>query len=293
MTAPAPVAESATVPVTEPVVASVAEDGGARHPRRLLRALLGEQVRIGVDEPMRAGVYLDVMRGAGVAPPTARAGLDRMVLRGFLTRARVGREVQYGLTDSAREVLREASERIHSPQPFAPRGPGWTLITFSVPEEQRALRQRLRAALSWAGFAPIRDGLWVAPGEVDLDRALRPVRADLPEHCLVAFRAHDLPDHPLVPSARGAWDLDELRGQHERFLAVWSGGRDAAGVAAPLSTLTLLVADWIALLRADPRLPEALLEPDWPAARSYETYRACRAELAEPAEAELRRLLAR
>lgn len=266
---------------------------GARNPRQLLLALLGEQLDLGIDIPLRAGVYIDVLGDAGIAGPTARAGLDRMVLRGFLTRGRVGREVEYGLTDHARDVLHEAAQRVHSPHPFSPQGHGWTLVTFSVPEGQRTLRHRLRAALTWEGFAPVRDGLWVAPGEVDLAGALEPLRDELPAQCVVAFRARDLPEFPLAPSVRGAWDLDALRDDHERFLAAWDDPDVLAASVPPLSALTMLVSDWLALLRADPRLPAEFMDADWPAPRSIDAYRARRRELIDPARAALNRLAGR
>lgn len=269
-------------------VAELASDAAsARNPKQLLLALLGEQLDVGIDAPLRAGVYLDVLEGAGVAVPTARATLDRMVLRGFLTRARVGRGVEYGLTDHGREVLSEASERVHSPHPFSPQGQGWTLVTFSVPEGQRTLRHRLRAALTWEGFAPVRDGLWVAPGAVDLVAALGSLRDELPSPGIVAFRAQDLPEFPLAASVRGAWDLEALRAAHERFLAVWEDPAVLAASVPPASALTMLVSDWLALLRADPRLPEHFLDGDWPASRSIAAYRARRAELLAAARDDL------
>ena len=56
-----------------------------------------------------------------------------------------------------------------------------------------------------------------------------------------------------------------------------------------LVTRTMLVADWLALLRADPRLPRELLDDDWPADRSLALYRELRARTAEPAAEEYRR----
>jgi len=260
------------------------DDAGlARNPRQLLLALLGEQLDLRIEHPLRAGVYLDVLEGAGVAGPTARATLDRMVVRGFLTRGRVGREVEYGLTDHGRDVLREGSERVHAPDPFSPHGGGWTLVTFSVPEGQRTLRHRLRAALTWGGFAPVRDGLWVAPGEVDLAGALEPLRDELADSSVVAFRARDLPEFPLAASVREAWDLVALRDLHERFLAVWEEPAPSAASVPPLSSLTMLVSDWLTLLRADPRLPCEFLDSDWPASRSLAAYSARRAELHDAA----------
>jgi phenylacetic acid degradation operon negative regulatory protein len=263
----------------------------SRSPQRLLLALLGEQLDAEVDRPLRAGFYIEALEGAGIAGPTARATLDRMVLRGLLTRSRVGRGVEYGMTEQVRGILREAAERVHSARPFDPVGHGWTLVTFTVPEGQRTLRHRLRAALTWEGFAPLRDGLWLAPGEVDLDEALGPLREELPDGCVTAFRARDLPAFPVAPSARGAWDLDAIRAEHERFLAAWANPGDLPASVPPLAALTMLVADWLALLRADPRLPEEFLDEAWPAARSFEVYRARRAEWAPGAGDAFRALL--
>ncbi|WP_448811529.1 PaaX family transcriptional regulator [Agromyces bauzanensis] len=254
-----------------------------RNPKRLLLALLGEQLDAGLDRPLRAAAYIEVLEGAGVAGPTARATLDRMALRGFLTRTRVGREIEFAMTDHARDVLREAAERVHSEHPFAPQGRGWTLVTFTVPEDRRTLRHRLRAALTWEGFAPLRDGLWLAPGEVDLAGALEPLRDQLPEQCVMAFRARDLTEFPVAQSVRTAWDLDSIRAAHDGFLATWADPERLAASVPPLSGLTMLVADWLALLRSDPRLPGEFMDDDWPAARSLAAYRARRVEFADGA----------
>jgi phenylacetic acid degradation operon negative regulatory protein len=48
----------------------------------------------------------------------------------------------------------------------------------------------------------------------------------------------------------------------------------------------MLVADWLALLRVDPRLPREFMDARWPAARSYETYRRLHAALATASDAE-------
>ena len=42
----------------------------------------------------------------------------------------------------------------------------------------------------------------------------------------------------------------------------------------------------LALLRADPRLPRAFMNDDWPADRSFEVYWVCRRALEEPAAAQ-------
>src|SRR5690606_11802461 len=164
-----------------------------RAPKQLLLAFLGEFVLDRHTEPLRASVILEVMEGAGVAAPATRATLDRMTTRGLLQRRRRGREIEFELTRESEAVLREGGQRVRGADPVPGHGEGWTLVTFTLSEGQRTLRHRLRAALTWAGFAPLRDGLWLAPGEVDLATTLDPLRDDLPAGSITAFRARDMP----------------------------------------------------------------------------------------------------
>ncbi len=163
-----------------------------------------------------------------MAAPATRATLDRMVRRGLISRERRGREIRFTLTSEGSAVLREATERVRGPHPFEPHGTGWTLVTFSVPENQRTLRHRLRSALTWEGFAPLRDGLWLAPGEVDLKSALEPLQADLPPGAVTAFHARELPGYAMADNVRAAWDIDRIRDEHLAFIETWS---DPATVA--------------------------------------------------------------
>jgi phenylacetic acid degradation operon negative regulatory protein len=253
----------------------------SRQPKQLLLAFFGEHV---VDQdvpPLRASALIEVLEGAGVAAPATRATLDRMVQRGLLTRERRGREILFSLTEEGGAVLREATERVRGPHPFQPHGTGWTLVTFTVPEDQRTLRHRLRSALTWEGFAPLRDGLWLAPGEVDLDAALEPLRSDLPVAAITAFHARELPGYAMADNVRAAWDIEKIRDEHLAFIDTWSAPSTAAEAGSPLAARAMLVADWLALLGTDPRLPRAFMDEDWPADRSYEVYWAVRNALDE------------
>ena len=71
------------------------------------------------------------------------------------------------------------------------------------------------------------------------------------------------------------------------------GARPADESPSALVTRTMLVADWLALLRADPGLPRELLDDDWPADRSLGLYRELRAQTAEPAAEEFAALVER
>lgn len=259
----------------------------SRPPKQLLLAFLGEYVLDSDVGPIRASALISVLEGAGVAAPATRATLDRLVQSEFLSRERRGRETLFSITDHGSAVLSEASDRVRGPRPFDAPGDGWTLVTFSIPEDQRQLRHRLRATLSWDGFAPIRDGLWLAPGEVDLEASLLPLRDDLPAGSLTAFHARELPGFSIADSVRSAWDIAAIRAAHETFIGTWTnGGPEGRGDRSRLTTRVMLVADWLALLSADPRLPREFMGDEWPAATSFALYRRWRDDLEEPARAE-------
>ncbi|MGW9345950.1 PaaX family transcriptional regulator C-terminal domain-containing protein, partial [Streptomyces albidoflavus] len=167
----------------------------------------------------------------------------------------------------------------------------WTLLTFSLPEDQRTLRSRLRAILGWEGFVPIRDGLWLAPGTRDLSAALAPLREELPTGSVLAFEARELDGFSVGERVLSAWDVDGIRRAHEGFIDRWNGASPYSG--SPLSMRVVLVADWLDLLRTDPGLPHRFMGKDWPAERSVALYRELRARTESPALREFQEHLAR
>ena len=261
----------------------------SRQPRQLILALLGEFVIDGDARPVPASAFIEVLEASGISAPTTRATLDRVEQRGLIVKERRGRQIVFSPTPTGVTVLREAAARVRDPHPFhAPLGQ-WTFVTFSLPEDLRSLRSRLRTTLTWEGFAPLRDGLWAAPGEVDLSAALEAMRADLPPGAILAFHGRELPGFPMAESVRSAWDVEAIRAEHLAFIDTW--GTPAEESPSALVTRTMLVADWLALLRADPGLPRELLDDDWPADRSLSLYRELRAHTTAPAQEEFAALV--
>jgi phenylacetic acid degradation operon negative regulatory protein len=266
----------------------------SRRPEQLLLAFLGEFVLDADLERVPSAVLIGLLAELGIGDAATRATLARMSRRGLLEKVRSGREVAYGLAPAGESVLREARGRVLADEPFAPVGTGWTLVTFSVPESQRDARHRVRATLTWSGFGLLRDGLWIAPGEVDVASALRPLDGDLADVELSAFRAYEIEGFSATRAVRAAWRLDEIRAHHLQFLEAWADVEaDVDGSAHPLRDMTALGADWLALLRADPRLPAEHLSADWPSGRSAATFRRLRETFVGQARADLGELLGR
>ncbi|MEU2349238.1 PaaX family transcriptional regulator C-terminal domain-containing protein [Modestobacter sp. NPDC049651] len=253
-------------------------------PQALLLSFLGGLVEGRDLPPVPAAVLLRLLGSLGVAEAAARATLSRMSRKGLLARTPTGRTVAYTLTPAAETLLAKAGARVNAGTPFDHPGGEWTLLSYSMPESRRDLRHQLRAALTWAGFGGVRDGLWIAPGTVDVAAVF--ADAGLTEVAGLAewFLAAPLPGVDMAALVHRAWPVDRIREQHEAFIRRWAAG---PGEADALSQMTLLGADWLQVLRADPGLPAAHLPADWPATRSTAAYQRCAAALLPAARRQL------
>jgi phenylacetic acid degradation operon negative regulatory protein len=277
------------VPVVDDAIdGSPRPEPAAHRPQSLLLSFLGALVLDFQLPPLPSMTLLDLLADLGISEAAGRATLKRMTQRGLFSRGQVGRTAEYALTPLAEDILREARERVASPAPFEHPEGEWTLLSYSVPESRRDLRHRVRARLTWAGFGGIRDGLWIAPGTVDVAAVLG--RSDLADAAQLAdaFAARALPGTDLDRLVHRAWDVPAVREAHTWFIETWSRPPRVAG---SLAQLTLLGADWLWLLRTDPGLPAAQLGADWPAATSSAVYRRVFDGLEPAARAALERSL--
>jgi phenylacetic acid degradation operon negative regulatory protein len=263
-------------------------DSGHR-PQALLFSFFGGVALKGDFPPVPTTVLLSLLGDLKVAEPAARATLARMTRKGLLASARVGRTTRYTLTPAGRAVVEEGARRVEAESPFAHPAGEWTLLSYSLPESRRDVRHQLRAALAWAGFGPLRDGLWIAPGVVDVEAVFSKAELEDAAESADWFSASPMTGVDVQRLIRRAWPVDEIRAQHDRFIARWATRNVDAN---SLSLVTLLGADWLQLLRVDPGLPASDLEKDWPADRSAQIYRRRYRELLPDARAQLKAAVA-
>ena len=249
--------------------------------------LLGRYL-LGRPTVVSAASVIEVFARAGVGQHAARSTLARMVNRGMLTRQRQGRAVYFGLTGQAEAILRDGEDRIWRSGAVNQDWDGWwTLLGFSLPESWQRQRHELRSQLTWAGFGPLFNGLWVAPGRVEVARLVASLGL---ESRVKAFYAQAVPGTDIAAMVHENWDLDAVAARYHGFLARWQGpdmppGRD------PLAVQLLLSSDWLQVIRADPRLPAQHLPPDWPAAKAESLFVELDKTVAQPAAEIARQIL--
>jgi phenylacetic acid degradation operon negative regulatory protein len=235
----------------------------ARRPQ-FLTLMLFSVAAFGQPVALSAGSVIDVLGDLGVSGHAARSTLTRMADRGLLARHRVGREAFFALTGHGSEVLAEGQAAARQ-SPDRDWDGMWTVVSFSLPEDQRALRHQVRSRLVWRGFGLLQGGMWIAAGAVDVGTLLEDLGVDPYIRVFTASPTVPTTDADLILDA---FDLPQIAARYEGFISRWGDAKP--GSADPLSFLLWLQSEWAQIARADPRLPLDRLPGDWPASRAFE-----------------------
>jgi phenylacetic acid degradation operon negative regulatory protein len=235
---------------------------------------------------------------AGVNSGGARTAVSRLARRQVLEVSRHGRRSSYRLTPAAAANLSIGGARIAAFAASADSWDGsWTLIAFSLPQEQGTRRRALRGQLRWLGYAPLYDGLWVSP------HAPGPkVKAQLSAvnlGAMTVFRARQVDvDAVAGRDPIEAWDLAAIAQQFEAFVGRWESvlpgiraGKIAGAEAVQARTAVMDTYRRFPVL--DPLLPTQLLPSGWLRSRVREVFVAVYDGLAEPAQDHVRAVVAR
>ncbi|WP_326582244.1 PaaX family transcriptional regulator [Streptomyces sp. NBC_00481] len=226
-----------------------------------------------------SGSIIDVLGRVGTGEQAVRSTLTRMVNRGLLRRQREGRRMFFGLTPHAEDILRDGGQRIWRDGAVNEDWDGtWTLLGFSLPESWQRQRHDLRSRLTWSGFGALYSGLWIAPGRVDVREIVSELGLDAHVKVFHA-QADEFTDVGLM--IRESWDLETLAARYVAFDKRWTTADLAA--ADPIATRLRLVAEWLRVIRTDPRLPLRHLPAEWPARQAQDTFRRIAEQTAGPA----------
>jgi phenylacetic acid degradation operon negative regulatory protein len=245
---------------------------GAASARSLLLTVLGEFV-LPDHRPVWTSTLITLLADLDVAEKAARQAIMRTADSGWIEPSRIGRETRWSLTPAGTELLREGTERIYGFANGGQRWDGrWLVLTVGVPENNRALRARLRTRLGWAGLGSASPGVWVTP-RVEREPAARKVLDELDllagSWSFVAAAGQIGDERSL---ARAAWDLDAVEQRYEDFLDLVGRRRPRTDRQALVAQVRL-VQEWRRFPLLDPGLPRELLPPRWSGNRAADAFR--------------------
>lgn len=252
-------------------------------PRSMLFTLYGDYVY-----PFGTGVRLsglvEIGAALGLSESAMRSAVARLARADWIVARKAGNRSHYALTAAGRRLLLEGTQRIYRPRRGAWRGT-WCVLTYSIPEASRALRDRVRKQLAWLGFGPMGGGAYVSPRDV-----ARAALALAGEHRVGRFArifsgTFDGPGGDRELAAQ-CWDLPAIARRYRRFIAHYEplyrrdrqlrARRRLSDVDA-FRTRFALTHDFRRFPFVDPDLPATLLPKRWPgllARRLFEAHHA-------------------
>jgi phenylacetic acid degradation operon negative regulatory protein len=244
-----------------------------------------------------SGAIVALLGEFGVTSGAARTSISRLARRGVLEGSRQGRFSSYRLTEDAATDLSNGGTAIAAVGADTDPWDGlWTVVVFSMPEQESTRRRALREHLRWNGYAALYDGVWISPDPLPLKG-----RAELAAAALGAvtvFRAQHLELQAEADrSPVEAWDVPGIAKEYEAFIDQWSPllPRIAAGEvtgAAAVRTRTEVMDVYRRFPVLDPMLPVALMPPDWPRRRARGVFVAIYDGLLKPAQDHVRAVVA-
>ena len=219
-------------------------------------------------EPLPSSGLIRVMAEFGIGADGTRSALSRLTQRGLLARSQQGRNTYYALTEQAMRMLKEGAERLFCFGTEEQAWDGtWSLVAFSIPEQERTLRHTLRNCLRWLTFGPLYDGLWISP-HPRLEAAAR-LLDELSISTATLFSARMLPRSRDGANWSSVWDLQSLQTRYSQYIRQFEPllRRVREGMVGPAEAMvvrTRVMDAWRIFPQEDPDLPAGFLPPNWP-----------------------------
>lgn len=254
-------------------------------PRSIVFDLFGDYVRYRGGRA-RLRTLSRLMGSFGVGDSTVRVVLTRLRKEGWFDSWREGRETVYGLNDKSMHLLDEGRSRIFD-RARDEWDRTWYMVIYSVPESDRAVRERVRKELAWLGFGPLAPSTYICPH--NRLRQARESLGDEPALQLDTLRCQSdgLPADREM--AARCWDLDSLNEDYLTLLETYRKRMPVyrSGSLAPEEALIermRLTYDYRKFPFRDPDLPSELLPAGWLGREAHELFLEAHDLLRAPAE---------
>ncbi|MGD8320888.1 MAG: PaaX family transcriptional regulator C-terminal domain-containing protein [Gemmatimonadota bacterium] len=270
----------------------------SKRPQDLVFTLFGEYL-LTRDRPVWVGSLITLLRPFNLSEGAVRTVLSRMTKKKWLKSRRRGRNSYYDLTVRGQKLLAEGKHRIFHPSWGDAWDEQWYLLSYSIPEDRRHLRDRLRVRLAWLGFGSMGNGIWISPHDVGRRVEEMAEEMGIREH-LICFRAQSLGASDHADLVDRCWDLPALAARYCAFLELWRPGLDYIRQGLAGGTLSdegcfvhrfNLLHEFRAFPLEDPYLPAALLPDAWPGREAAQLFNELHNLLEEPAERYLEAVL--
>lgn len=217
------------------------------------------------------GSVIELVEPLGLNERVVRTSVFRLARENWLVAEQIGRRSYYRLTDSGRRRSNAAHGRIYY-RPGQPWDRRWTFIVANFAGMDAERRKSLRNDLLWQGFGQLATGVMLHPDpdEGNLRRVLAESGAGKQVLVMRTTAESWAAADALRDVINRSWDMKRLAADYAAFLdtfrPVWRtlSTADKLDPQTCFVVRTLLMHAYRRVLLRDPKLPDELLEENWP-----------------------------
>jgi phenylacetic acid degradation operon negative regulatory protein len=217
------------------------------------------------------GSLIELLSSLGLSQQAVRSAVSRMCRAGLLKVRRVGRKSYYSLTKDGHQLLTKGAKRIFERKNSHWDG-SWNIVTYSIPEQRRQARDRLRLELNWMGYGALTEATWISPYDLTKEVEELGDRLKIRDYIQIfQARNQDLTDPKKMVSL--GWDLSRIHQKYASFIQKYQPKlenhlkrRHAGETIEPSECFVErfgLIHEYRKLPFFDPDLPTELLPEDW------------------------------
>lgn len=241
----------------------------APNTRSMIFTIYGDYIRH-YGDGIWIGSLIKLLQAFGHNDQSVRAAISRMNKQGWVQSNRIGNKSYYSLTSLGKDRMEEASKRIYKEEP-KPWSGNWWILIYSIPEEKRHLRDKLREELIWSGFGPLSNSCWITPNDLEKETKLLIKKYGIKDYITI-FKAEHLGMNSDLDLIEKCWDLEDINNRYESFIQQYSQKYIIDKNKIETNKMsddecfvekTLLVHEYRKFLFVDPGLPDELLPEKW------------------------------
>ncbi len=241
-------------------------------PQSMIFTLYGDYIRH-AGGSIWIGSLVRLLGYFGVSHQAIRSAISRMKRNDLLRVERAQSRSYYSLTTKSAKIIEEGATRIfHFPTERSHWDGQWHLVTYSIPENEREARDRLRQELTWMGFGLLTNALWVSPNDHRREVEALGNALGVRSRIEVFTARHNGFSDPRAIVAR-CWNLAAINARYAAFIAKYKPMYEehrrllARGEDIPPHEYFVrrfeLIHEFRRFPYHDPELPAELLPPDW------------------------------
>lgn len=249
-------------------------------PQSLLFTIFGVYMRKHENE-IWVGSLTRILGEFGMTEQAVRAAISRMQKQGWLESRKVGNRSFYSMSSRGKERLLEAAGRIYKFESGA-WDKKWCIVSYSIPEDRRHLRDEFRRELNYLGFGMLTNSTWISPNPL-FNRVQEIVKVHEISKYVEVFYADHLAWSNPKQLIKKCWNMDEINLAYRNFIDQYlpryedflqkQKTSEQIDDSYCFVEATNLVHEYRKFLFIDPDLPEDLLPEVWLGAEADQLFK--------------------